>query len=269
MKSICRKTGAVLHNGRLAAILLYLLAIPRGLLGRGPADSGQQNRPDQVAQPITAQPSSAVSGDQGTSKSQKGKPTLQYNKDRILFVAPNYQTVENPNQPFVTMTTRQKFYLASCVSFDPFAFPEAGLLAVAGRKKTREWGNSASGLAERYAAAFADETISTFMRKAVVPSVLRQDPRYFRLGQGNLFKRTGCAFSRTLVEKNDTGNWTFASSNLIGMALGATISNVYYPAQERSISSTLSRFGTQFAVNCLDNWVREYWPDVRRRVFHR
>jgi hypothetical protein len=231
--------------------------------------SGGQTNSPQPSQPVTPEHSCVALDDKERSKSENEKQTLQLNKDRILFVAPNYQTVENPKQPFVRMTIRQKFYLASRVSFDPFAFPEAAILAVAGRRNTREWGNSANGLAERYGAAYADETISLFMRKAVVASVLRQDPRYFRLGQGNPFKRTGYAFSRAFVAKNDAGTWTFNSSNLIGMAVGTAIPNLYYPAEERNVDHTLTRFGTQLAVNCIDNWVREYWPDARRRVFHR
>ncbi len=257
-----RESFAAAHAGGLAAITLFVLITPCGLVGQQPA-------PTPSAQP--AAPSAPAPSDQQKKpeKKKKKKSDFQYAKDRVFWVAPNYLTVEDAQQPFVPMTSRQKFFLASRVSFDPFAFPEAAILAVTNSKNTRQWGNSAGGLAERYTAAFADETISTFMKKAVMPSVLRQDPRYFRLGKGNIFKRTGYAFSRVLLAKNDAGNWTFNSSNLIGTAMGATISDLYYPAPDRTFGNTLSRWGTQLAVNALDNWMREYWPDIRQHIFHK
>ncbi|HUY12221.1 MAG TPA: hypothetical protein VMX16_01145 [Terriglobia bacterium] len=255
-----RESFGAAHAGGLAAVMLFALMTPCGLVGQQPA-------PPPSAQP--AAPSATSPNKQTKKQKKEKKPAFQYNKERVLWVAPNYLTVDNSQAPFVPMTSRQKFFLASRVSFDPFAFPEAAILAVTNSKNTRQWGNSAGGLAERYTAAFADETISTFMKKAVMPSVLRQDPRYFRLGKGNIFKRTGYAFSRVLVAKNDAGNWTFNSSNLIGTAMGATISDLYYPAPDRTFGNTLNRWGMQLAVNALDNWMREYWPDIRQRVFHK
>jgi hypothetical protein len=250
-----------------AAIVIFttIAAAPRVLKCQQGAPVSTQP----AAPPTPSTPQDQVKKSRKKENKKKAGSSFQYDKDRVFWVAPNYLTVEDASQPFVPMTAREKFFLASRVSFDPFAFPEAAILAVTNQRNTREWGNGASGWGERYAAGFADETISTFMKKAVMPSVLHQDPRYFRLGSGNIFKRTGYAFSRVLLAKNDAGIWTFNSSNLIGTAMGATASDLYYPRQDRNIGNTLSRWGTQLAVNALDNWMREYWPDIRQRVFHK
>lgn len=229
--------------------------------------AGQSANPSPPAQPdASSQPSSDSSGQQSKNKKQ---PPLQLNKDRVFGVAPNYLTVDDATQPFQALTSRQKFFLASRVSFDPFAFPEAAILAYTSRSQTTSWGNSAGGLAKRYGAAFADETISTYTKKAIMPSLLHEDPRYFRLGKGSFFKRTGYAVSRVAIAKNDEGVWGFNYAGIIGTGMGAGISNLYYPTQARTLNKTMSRWGTQLAVNALDNTLREYWPDIRVHVFHK
>lgn len=228
--------------------------------------AGQSTNPAPPAKPgANSQTSSDSSGQQAPKK----KPPLKLNKDRVFGVAPNYLTVDDAQQPFEPLTTRQKYFLASRVSFDPFAFPEAVILAYTSRSQTTSWGNSAGGLAKRYGASFADETVSTYTKKAVMPSLLHEDPRYFRLGKGNFFKRVGYAVSRVAIAKNDEGVWGVNYANFAGTAMGASISNLYYPAQARTLNKTVSRWGTQLAVNALDNTMREYWPDIRVKVFHK
>jgi hypothetical protein len=49
------------------------------------------------------------------------------------------------------------------------------------RTATLPTDRGATGYAKRYGAQFADGTIENFMTKAILPSLLHQDPRYFQL----------------------------------------------------------------------------------------
>jgi hypothetical protein len=114
--------------------------------------------------------------------------------------------------------------------------------------------------------AFADNSIGNCMADAVVPSALHQDPRYFQLGHGGWWHRTGYALSRTVVTRGDTGGNQFNVSEVGGNFLAAGISNLYYPAGARSIANTLTRWGSLLMWDTLSNELKEFWPDIRRKI---
>ncbi len=157
------------------------------------------------------------SGPQAPSDNERKpfSPDLLKN-DRIFGVIPNYRTVEDPTQRIKPLTTKQKFRLAVDDSFDPYAYPIAGAFAAVGQAHNdpRSWGQGWGAFAKRYAAAFADQTSENMMVEAVVPTLLKQDPRYFRVEQGGFFKRTGyCepdlghAHRRRPQELQSLGDW--------------------------------------------------------------
>lgn len=96
----------------------------------------------------------------------------------------------------------------------------------------------------------------------------RQDSRYYTLGRGDILKRTGYAFSRVLVTRTDAGNATFNASEIVGAGAASGISDLYYPARERTWTKT----GQRWLVNCsLDGATfvfKEFWPDLNNRFFH-
>ena len=188
---------------------------------------------------------------------------------RILGVLPNFGTVENaPAAP--PITTSQRFRIASLNTFDPFVYPFVGLTAGLADLQRQE-GNwrGAVGYSQHYAVAFADNTIGNMLTTAVVPTLVNQDPRYFVLGKGGLWHRAGYAASRSLVTRGANGQHQFNISELGGNALAAGLSNLYYPADARSLYATLQRFQTQVMWDTLANELKEFWPDIRRTLLHR
>ena len=107
------------------------------------------------------------------------------------------------------------------------------------------------------------------MTEAVVPSLLKQDPRYFRLGTGRFFKRSGYAMSRIWVTRTDAGDTTFNFSEIGGAGISSLISNVYYPPENRTLSKNLSRWGILVGEDTFFNLLKEYWPDIRHKVLKR
>ena len=130
------------------------------------------------------------------------------------------------------------------------------------------FGPGVSGFAKQYAASLTDHMTGNFLTSAALPSLLHQDPRYFELGSGGVWRRAGYAASRIVVTRGDSGAPQFNVSELGGNMLAASISNVYYPAANRTLTGTLSRWGMQLLWDTLSNEMKEFWPDIRQKLHH-
>lgn len=249
---------AIDASSRLGSNLLYSLAPLIFLVGGGIA---------QAQQPSTSAPSSGFQAP-STSGSSPADSTQPKN-DRIFKVLPNYRTVENPRLKMAPLTAKAKFHLAVEDSFDPYAFPVAGFFAGLDQAKNdpKSWGQGSSGFAKRYLASFADQTDENMMTEAVFPSLLKQDPRYFRLGTGSFFKRSRYAVSRIWVTRTDAGGTTFNFSEIVGAGTSTAISNLYYPPENRTLSRNLSDWGILVGEDTAFNLLKEYWPDIRHKLF--
>jgi hypothetical protein len=185
----------------------------------------------------------------------------------MFFVLPNFLTLENaPNVP--PLSTREKFAANARGSFDPVQFVWYGALAGIAQAQNSDpgYGQGADGYAKRYAQRFADGTIQNFFSKAVFPSLLRQDPRYFQLGKGGFFHRLGYALSRVVVTRSDAGTYQFNFSEILGSGVAAAISNTYHPSNDRNLGNTLNVWGTQVGFDAVDYAMKEFWPDIRRKL---
>ena len=105
--------------------------------------------------------------------------------------------------------------------------------------------------------------------ESIVPAITHEDPRYYTMGQGGFYRRSGYAISRAFVTKTDSGGTSFNWSEVGGNALEAGLSTAYYPPQERGLSQTALNFATQMESAVLNHVFQEFWPDIRRKVFRR
>lgn len=188
--------------------------------------------------------------------------------DRLGFVLPNFLTIENAGT-ISPLTTKQKFAVVTRSSFDYALYPWYGFLAGISQAENSEpgYGQGPTGYGKRYGAAWADGTIETFWTAAILPSVFRQDPRYFQAGKGGFWRRAGYAVSRIVVTRSDSGDNQFNASEIFGSALAAGISTYsYHPHEDKTLSNTASVWGTQIAYDSLSFFVKEFWPDIRRKL---
>jgi hypothetical protein len=184
--------------------------------------------------------------------------------DHMFGVLPNYTTVERMNAA-PPLSPALKFKMASLNTFDPFVYPFIGAVAAV----NRNYGSGMAGYAKQYAASLADNSIGNFMTTAVLPSLLCQDPRYYERGSGSVLGRVGYAASRIFVTRSDAGHVQFNISEVGGNAVAANLSNLYYPRVDRTIGGTVTRWGMQLMWDTLSNELKEFWPDVRRKLHHR
>ena len=204
------------------------------------------------------------------AKAEQGEGISEYRQHHIMWVIPNYRTEEGGTE-FYPLMPEQKFKLAFDDSFDPTAFLVAGVFAGTSmaQDQYQSFGQGAKGFSKYYGGAFADQAIGNMMTESIFPTILHQDPRYFTKGKGSFLKRTGYAISREFVTRNDDGRNHFNTSELMGNAVAAGISNLYYPAADRSLGKTADKWAQQISLDTAFNIMKEFWPDVRRKLFGR
>ena len=129
------------------------------------------------------------------------------------------------------------------------------------------YGQGPIGYARRYGAAFADGTIENYFTSAILPSVLHQDPRFFQSGKGGFWHRTDYAVSRIFVTRSDSGNNQFNYSEVFGSAISSAISTYsYHPRQDKTLANAASVWGTQVGWDSATFVLKEFWPDIRRKL---
>ena len=133
---------------------------------------------------------------------------------------------------------------------------------------TPQFHQGAAGYARYYWHSFVDQAIENYMVEAIGPIITHQDNRYYTMGQGGFLKRTGYALSRAVITRNDAGNDTFNSSEVIGAGAAAGISNLYYPSPQRTLSNTLTKWVTNVGIDAGTFVFKEFWPDINKAIFH-
>jgi hypothetical protein len=185
-------------------------------------------------------------------------------ENRILWVFPNYRTVDEENS-LPRITPQEKLMIAVKDSFDPYAFPIAGAFAGLSQAENQypSWGRGAAGYGKRYVGALGDQTVSNAMTEAAFPIILHQDPRFFRLGRGGILYRTSYAVSRVFVTRADDGGAQFNYSEFGGNAVMAGAGMLYYPRQDANIGNAAVRFGSQIIFDMIANIGKAFWPAVK------
>jgi hypothetical protein len=257
--------------------LLYLLAVPAVVLCLAPRTFAQASvdQPSAVAaasQPLPDKPAASslsAGGPQIPTNTSKDTPEKKKD-DRMFYVMPNYLTVDNEGD-VEPISWKEKFSITARGAFDPYEFAIVGV--VAGIRQADDsypaFGQGMEGYAKRYGAGFADQVDGNLMVGAVYPSILKTDPRYFRMGEGGFAHRFGYAISRIFVTRKDSGGSVFNVSEFAGNATAIGISNVYYPAANRSVSSNVNNWGTQMGIDAFGNELKEFWPDVHHWIIKR
>lgn len=181
-------------------------------------------------------------------------------KQRVLGVVPNFYVTYDPAAP--PLAPKQKFELAWRATFDPV---NLGLAAgVAGIEQAAnqfpEFGQGGDGYAKRFGAAYADSAIGTFIGSAILPTLFKQDPRYFYRGTGTIRSRFLYAVATAVICKGDNGHWQANYSGILGGVAAAGISNLYYPSKDRNraeltFENALIGIGSTAVANVLQEFV--------------
>jgi Carboxypeptidase regulatory-like domain len=191
-------------------------------------------------------------------------------QQRVLRIIPNFYVTYVPDA--APLNSRQKFELAWKAMLDPFTFGAVGVVAGVQQSQNsfRGYGQGAQGYAKRYGAAYGNVVSGTFIGAAILPSLLKQDPRYFYKGTGSTRSRFFYALANAVICKGDNGRWQVNYSNIVGNLAAGAISNFYYAPEDRDITRLTFENGaigiaTTGAANVFEELViRKFTRHVRK-----
>ena len=187
--------------------------------------------------------------------------------NRVFGVLPNYRTAD-ASQEGTVLTARQKLHIASQDSFDYPTVILAGAFAGLGQWTGQQpsFGQGLKGYAHRLVTNYADQSLGNILTEGVFPSLLHEDPRYFRRGTGTIVSRAGYALSRVLVTHKDSGGRRFNYSEWLGNAGAVAISNAYYPDSRTPLDNG-TKLLMQVGTDAVSQVLKEFWPDIKHKLF--
>jgi hypothetical protein len=254
--------------------------------GTGQTASPQQNSPPSAAPGQSpSQPSSSQQSPSQNVPNTSGKVEGTSN-DRLFYTLPNFLTLQGKGQ-LPPMSVKDKFKVVALGTFDYVEYPWWGVLAAISQADNGEpaFGQGWGAYAKRYGTTAGDSMVENFMVGAVFPSVLHQDPRFYQSGQGGFFRRTEYSVSRIFVTLSDSGHKQFNYSEVFGAATAAAISTyTYHPGStyvstpsnphmfvgsDKTLSNTIDTWGTQLGLDTITLVVKEFWPDIHRKLSHK
>jgi hypothetical protein len=250
----CIQAGTVTH-----VLLLTILIAMTQHLGRAQAP---------VASPEAMSPPSNIS-DVGSDKTSSSNH---------LATSPCRLEVEDtPAQPtepsrrsetmdYAPLSTRCKFHLFVKQTYSPYTFVSAAFQATLDEAEDpqAEYGGGVQGWGQRFGATLADTESRRFIQTVALSTILHQDPRYFPSHKRSLVSRSWYAVTRVVITRNDGGNNTFNTSELLGTLFTSSLQNSYYPRRDRGFGETVSRFSGALSSDAIGDLQHEFMPDIKR-----
>ena len=220
------------------------------------------------------------------AKEEDEREALRKQQSQRALILPMFSVSNRQDAP--PLKPGQKFHLFARTAFDPFM-----LAIVAGEAGVSQadnqfpaYGQGAAGYGKRFGAALADNTSSGFFSNFFYPVILKEDPRYFRLGEGSFKRRFFYSIRQEIICHTDKGGRSFAFANVLGAFTAGAISNLYYPGNtlirtipatatspaipvyenERGVELTASRASLALGYGVFGGLVDEFWPDIQKKL---
>lgn len=197
--------------------------------------------------------------------------------DRLFYTLPNFLSVQNQQLP--PLSVKDKFKVVALGNFDYIQYPWWGIISAISQAEDSEpqFGQGWGAYGKRYGTTLGDSSVENFMVGAVFPSILREDPRFYYSSEGGPVRRLAYAITRTVISRSDSGHKVFNFSEIFGAATAAIISDyTYHPKSafvngkfvpsDRTVSNTAIVFGTQLGLDTITYGIKEFWPDIRRKM---
>lgn len=243
--------------GRLLLLTLALAVVSS--LGQETVDNPEK--------PDSPQPKTQT--DNSKTNAQAGDPLDKEANDevpkRIFWIIPNFMTYNDQPANQGPLTVKQKYNIAWHQFWDMSAhfgnILQASISQAA--NSIPHYGQGWGPFGERVAAQEGDQFTGSFLIYGVLPSVLHDDPRYFRKGRGKVLSRVAYAASRVVICRTDSGKNTFNIPSVFGQLGQATISAyTYYPKQDRELEGVFSGWAINQGYNIGWNQLKEFTPDL-------
>jgi hypothetical protein len=178
------------------------------------------------------------------------------------------QPPRRPGNTICALEPRQRFALFVSDSSDRVSF--------AGRAFTTGWaqfrndepklGQGTKGYAKRYGVATMDQFSKGFFTTFLYPSIFKEDPRYYRMGQGPFQNRLFHAMSHVMVAHQNSGIAMFNFSEWFGVTTSVALRNLYHPDRLRGFRPAALSVETSLVSDIGTDIFREFWPEISRKL---
>lgn len=224
------------------------------------AAQGSSSRPAEATPPAAPE----------TRAQEQGVPIDQQQPKRILGLMPNYRAVSSGVKP-LPPSSKEAFKIATENSFDYSSYVFTGLtsLLAKGTDAHPDLGKGVGGLWAYTWRGFIDKTDGNYLVIWALPTLLRQDERYYAMGHGSKWKRLGYSLSQVAVARNYSDKPVVNFSEIIGRASAQAISTTYYPSADSNWSDLSAKYAYSLLRDGATNAFREFWPDIAVHVLHR
>ncbi len=185
---------------------------------------------------------------------------------RILWIFTNHRTTDD-SQTLPNLTPRRKLGIAFGDATDQAIFAQTALISGIGQATNANpsFGQGIEGYAKRFGTTYADFAVENMMTEGIFPTLLHQDPRYFRRREGTVRSRLAYAISRLFITRGDSGRNQFNYSEVVGAAASVAISNAYYP-DGSSGRNNAGRYVEQLGFDAASNVLNVRSAEAASRV---
>ena len=195
---------------------------------------------------------------------------------KALFKTQMNRVIDGKPYPAVSewkpLTARQKFDVFLHSTYSPTTFLNAGIDVVADRAKGRnnpEYETGMRGWGQHYGIALATSETDVFFQRFLFPTLLKQDPRYYRNPEMPFLRRALYSMSRVVLTRTDSGGETLNTSRFLGAAASRLVSDLYVPGERQGLHPLTGCVSFNLLRDAGMNLVHEFWPDLRRKFLHR
>jgi hypothetical protein len=173
-----------------------------------------------------------------------------------------------PGAVLCTLEAKDKFFLFLQDTIDPGTILGAAFNAGIGQAENSDpsYGQGAVGYGKRFGANLADQAEGEFIKDFAYPLLFKEDPRYYRLLHGSAGKRLFHAIDHAFVAHREDGTHMFNFTQWLGTASSAMLSNTYHPDNKRGVVPLASRVGFSILTGMGYDVLREFWPDISRKL---
>ncbi|MGC2662342.1 MAG: hypothetical protein WA324_30630 [Bryobacteraceae bacterium] len=191
-------------------------------------------------------------------------PPAGFSYEHKFLMTPGIDTVKDPHAIVPPLTTKEKYRLfwirTSGVTLPAEAAFEAGFSQV--MRHSPRYGTDTGALADRFGSYAGNMASCNFFEDAFLPSIFKQDPRYFRKGEGSIRSRLFYALKQEWVARTDSGGFAFNYSQVLGAGMSTALGDAWYPRNRRpdelSLDGTMERFAAKLGFAAMRNVAHEF-----------
>ena len=247
------------------------------------SSSSSADLPDAPSAVAAKQEDVVVIGEASLKASGKANESCNaWNAMGLIYVDPN--KVDEPPPPcsqlvypyqrfldtkvIVPLNWKQKGYLALHYTTDPGGLGTiAGISAInIAADSHTAYGPGMKGFGKLAGVSLLQNATGEFFGTFAIPSLMHQDPRYYRRPDKPIGKRILYSISRSYVSRSDSGKTIPNYGTLFAYPAVAELSNLYVPGIQSDGPSTAERIVTGLALDPVNNLVNEFLPDFAKRI---